>query len=125
MTDRKRLIEVIENSTSTVYGGEYGDEVMEPELDIDEKSIERIADSVLEDGWIRPACKVGDTAYFVIEDKYDIYVSEEKITDVSTRGFMTGTDYDFTPYSEVNKSVFFSMPEADKAVDDILNKIKI
>lgn len=56
-----------------------------------EECREKIADAILADGWMRPPCKVGDTAYFLIEDTVagKKYISPEPITDVCTKGFYT------------------------------------
>ena len=50
-----------------------------------------LADAILADGWMRPPCKVGDTAYFLIEDTVagKKYISPEPTVDVCTKGFYT------------------------------------
>ena len=47
MTDKERLVELIEESTGVVYGGEYGDEEICPQIDIFDEEIERIADHLI------------------------------------------------------------------------------
>ena len=47
---REKLIELIEESTGCTYGGEYGDEVVENEIDISYSEIERIADHLIANG---------------------------------------------------------------------------
>ena len=45
-------------------------------------SADYIADSLLDDGWIRPPCKVGETVYYIHEthwdENYKDYIKSEK-----------------------------------------------
>lgn len=51
MLDLKdKLVEIIEEGTGVVYGGEYGDEEICPLIDISEEEIERIADRLIAHG---------------------------------------------------------------------------
>ncbi len=74
MTDRERLVDLI------AAGGYHRDWA------------EMAADRILEDGWSRPLCKVGDTIYAVLYDTYTKkkwYVSEEGVTEVGINGCWT------------------------------------
>ena len=84
--------------------------------------VERIADYFLANGVIVPPfkVKVGDTAYFVIEDTVagEKYISPEKVVDICTKGFYTSghadsdENGDLWLWSDVDKMVFFSETEA-------------
>ena len=56
MTDRDRLIELIEQAEGLKNN--------------DFPSVEEIADYILADGWIRPPCKVGDIVYTLCGERY-------------------------------------------------------
>ncbi|MBR5782890.1 MAG: hypothetical protein IKY33_01540 [Clostridia bacterium] len=86
---------------------------------------ESVADHLIADGIIAPPCKVGDTAWFVLEDDFPVhkwYLSPEPVTEVCSRGFfVSGYVNDendmsnYTPWTQVGDEVFFS-EEAAKAV---------
>lgn len=66
--DKRKLVALIEESVGCVYGGEYGDEVVENEIDISDSEIERIADYLLANGVVVPcepdnACLLQPHAY--------------------------------------------------------------
>ncbi len=71
-------------------------------------------------------CKVGDMAYFLIEDTiptHHWYISAEKITEVCSMGFFTSAFYpaendfgNYIPYSELGNDVFLSKEAAEKAI---------
>ena len=64
---KDRLIELLKNITSTHY---EGDEIVVPEMDIDDKDINRIADHLLDNGVIvLPNLKYGQTVYLVYKNK--------------------------------------------------------
>lgn len=83
---------------------------------------ERVADHLLANGAIVPPfkVKVGNTAYFVIEDTVvgKNYISPEKVVDICTKGFYTSghadsdENGDLWLWSDVGKTVFFSEAEA-------------
>lgn len=83
-----------------------------------------LADHILADGWIRPPCKVGDIACFLIEDKVigKKYISPEPITDVCNKGFYTSghadsdENGDLWLWSDVGRIVFLSKEEAEEAL---------
>lgn len=70
MTDRERLVELIELSVppSSSHWAEV------------------IADELLADGWIRPPCKVGDTLYRIIKMSTGI---DRKIINTKSGGIIT------------------------------------
>ena len=69
-------------------------------------------------------CKVGDTAYFLIEDKVvgEKYINPEPITDVCTKGFYTSghadsdENGDLWLWSDVGGIVFHTKEEAEEAL---------
>lgn len=73
-------------------------------------------------------CDVGDPVYFIIEDTNETYISEDRITDVSTKGFFCSSTVgendndDFYPYSDVGVSAFFDKAEAEQALKARDNK---
>ena len=86
---------------------------------------EAIADNLLiEGGIIVPPYKVGDTAYFLIEDKVagEKYISPEPITDVCTKGFYTSghadsdENGDLWLWSDVGGIVFLDKTKAEEAL---------
>lgn len=54
---RDRLIEIIRNSHCVDIWNHYTDDFKDP------NPIYELTDAILEDGWIRPPCKVGDAVY--------------------------------------------------------------
>ena len=68
--------------------------------------------------------KVGDTAYFVIEDTVigKNYISPEKVVDICTKGFYTSghadsdENGDLWLWADVGKMVFFSEAEAKEVL---------
>ena len=73
---------------------------------------------------IVPLCKVGDVAYFLIEDEVagGKYISSEPITDVCTKGFYTSghadsdENGDLWLWSDVGGIVFFDKEEAEEVL---------
>lgn len=82
-----------------------------------EKNI--IAKHLVENGVFAPPCKPGDKAYFVIEDTKEVYVSEEPITDVSTKGFFVNGDGELNLYESIGKTVFLNPDDAEKECQKI------
>ena len=84
----------------------------------------KLADHLLANGVIVPPCKVGDTAYFLIEDKVagKKYISPELITDVCTKGFYTSghadsdENGDLWLWSDVGGIVFLDKAKAEEAL---------
>lgn len=104
----------------------YGNDDPEENLNLTEENSKRfaagIAEHLVKNGVLIPRCKVGDTAYFVIEDLSEIYITEEKITDVSTKGFFTTEEMAFNSYKDVGEDVFFSRKEAEVKRDERIAK---
>ena len=69
-------------------------------------------------------CDVGDPGYFIIEDTNETYISEDRITDVSTKGFFCSSTIggcdsdDFYPYSDLGEIAFLNKKEAEIAVKE-------
>lgn len=89
-------------------------------------SPENLADYLIADGWIRPPCKIGQPVYFVCEDDEDYFISENRVTDVSSKGFFV-SNYDppqddlgyFELYEVIGDTAFFNKEEAKKKLKEI------
>lgn len=114
MTDRDRLIELLEQakekakgtlgSMNNGFGAWY-------------------ADYILADGWIRPPCKVGDKVYRIFNG--EIY--EHKVSNIIYRGLQSRWQIDCIPfmayvYDEIGKTVFLTKEEAEEKLTEL--KIK-
>lgn len=66
MNERERLIELLNDVTSTQY---EGDKIIRSEMDINDEDINCIADYLLANGVIVPPCKVGDKIYLIVEKR--------------------------------------------------------
>ena len=106
MTQREKLIELLENAPAAPNG---------------ERNVASIADHLLENGIIVPPCKVGDTLYSIVEGIDQIFVGEVYegffgrygIAFRSTRkGYLA---LSFTE-EDIGKTVFLSREEAEKAL---------
>lgn len=106
MTQREKLIELLENAPAAPNG---------------ERNVATLADHLLENGVIVPPCKVGDTVYSIVEGIDQIFVGEVYegffgrygIALRSTRkGYLT---LSFTE-EDIGKTVFLSREEAEKAL---------
>lgn len=72
----------------------------------------------------KPPIKPGDTIYWVLEDRGELYVSRDRVVDVATRGFFVpefaGGDIespcDFVPYDAIGKECFLTREEAEAAL---------
>ena len=115
---RDRLVELIKCNlcTDAVDNGDF----IEVKVNAEE-----IVDHILDDGWIRLPCKVGDMVYFIIEDdvtEEGKYISKQQINDVSTKGIFVSASFSeencecFVPYSEFGKSAFHTEEEAERAL---------
>lgn len=85
-----------------------------------------VAEYLAARGVIAPPCKVGDKAYFIIEDEQfkEKYISAEPITEVGSKGFWTSGSYipsddmtNFEPWETLGKTAFLSYEEAEKAIE--------
>lgn len=88
---------------------------------------EVIAGHLLENGVIVPPCKVGDTVYFILEDKMvegGFYVTPaHTVTEVGSKGFWLSSFVpaeddmsDFYLWEEIGKTVFLTREEAERAL---------
>lgn len=111
--ERKRLVELIEN----FFEEEIGASFVKGFLD-------KFADNILDDGWMRPPVEVGQTVYQVTRD----FISEFRVrfieiatcgnlflhTDLISGIILTGEVF---PESEIGKTVFTSREDAVKALE--------
>ena len=87
---------------------------------------ELITDELIKNGVFVPQCKVGDVAYFVIQDTVagTKYISPEVVVDVTTKGFYTSghsddnENGDLWIWSDVGVLVFFDKAQALEMVGD-------
>lgn len=86
-----------------------------------EKGAEKIEEAILKSKRVSVLpenCGIGDTVYFVIKDFDRCYIEEEKIIDVSKRGFFIASTEDvedvgeFIFFSEIGKTVFLNLEDA-------------
>ena len=73
MTERDKLIKLIENSYCVDIWDHYNDDFKEP------NPIEVLADQILADGWTKPICKPGDTVYVIRQNNCGADVVSEGI----------------------------------------------
>ena len=122
MTDRERLVELIRGKTC-------GNNACIPFLDCEkcgnfplaDKDVDRLANHILADGWMRPPCKVGTTVYCIIdgfdtvaEGRVRFYTvhKDSIIYEVAINGYYAQqyTNKDF------GYKIFFTREEAEKAL---------
>ena len=85
-----------------------------------------IADHLIENGVIVPLCNVGDTVYVVCEDDEGNFISENKVTEVCSKGFFVSS-FDppqddmggFELYEEIGKTIFFSKQRAEHKLKEL------
>ena len=111
--DRNRLVELIDN----FFEKEIGASFVKGFLD-------KFADNILDDGWMRPPVKVGDKTFLLLEKfngKYDIVesecwrISQHKWGDVYSMYFdwdAIGNSLEFES-NDFGKTVFTSREEAE------------
>ena len=112
MTDRDRLIELINHKQCYGSPVEYG---------VKSVSNETIADYLIENGVILPPCKVGDKVYF---DTYlhgdSVGVQSHKVINVkyviTTEPSKGGIGAEIPDYA-FGKTVFLTREEAEKALE--------
>ncbi len=73
-------------------------------------------------------CKIGDAVYFVCEDDDDYFISENKVTDVSSKGFFVSN---FNPpqddlgsfelYDVIGKDAFLCKESAEQRLKEVEN----
>ena len=122
MTDRERLVKLIRDKTC-------GNNACVPFLDcekcgnfpLSDKDVDRLADHILADGWMRSPCKVGDVVYGVfegdvLEDEIILIEITQTATYLSTctERYMWINGY---LYSEMlDQILYFTREEAEKAL---------
>ena len=124
---RDRLIELLNSASSTRYYD--GDKIAEPEIDIDDNDIIRIADYLLENGVIVPPCKVGDKVFFVDiiydeegEEKLGMSIGEVVSFSMQKKGlwmychYEDGLTYWHKIDEELGITLFLTREEAEQAL---------
>lgn len=102
-SERKRLVELIK-------GGQP------PFNPLNEVCIDKLADHLLDDGWMRPPVKVGQTVYIVAQISQIIV--ETKVIGVWTYGDRCNiiTDQGIILMNAIGKTAFTSREDAEKAL---------
>lgn len=127
MTDRERLIELIEEFGNDIA---FCDICKRPDSDCDGCRNERFADYLLEHGVIVLPCKVGDTLWYISKfgEKVikPIKVTNIELNDCRELGYgylsfnygETSLQYG-TIFSNIGKTVFLTREEAEKALEEV------
>ena len=104
MTDRERLIELLE------------DTLHEWESDVSVQTLTEIAEHLIENGVIAPPCKVGDTIYQT--DGVRIYTSTiYEITYTANKVIFVTENVVFDERA-INNSIFLTREEAEQALKE-------
>ena len=119
---RKRLVEVLKKAPlcNKAFDLQYSD-----------GTIEKVADYILADGWMRPPCKVGEKVYYFSRRPLNLSVQantvyEATVVRIVTTGLGTSlviqihNEYGCTEIPDINKwneEVFASREEAEKALE--------
>lgn len=123
MTDKERLVEVLKKAPlcNKAFDLQYSD-----------GTIEKVADHILADGWIRPPCKVGDVIYKVMDLEsvhrqiLEVKVLKITIGDTISIDFKTVKNYRYRYGScsvdDFGKTIFWSREEAEKALKGDVDK---
>ncbi len=117
-SERKRLVELLSQFERTCPENCTGLEKSCTQCVLEQK-----ADHILDDGWMRPPVKVGQTVYQVTRD----FISEFRVRfiEIATCGnLVLHTDLisgiihtgELFPESEIGKTVFTSREDAEKAL---------
>ena len=84
---------------------------------------EYLADSILNDGWIRPPCKVGDKVYYpsglydrVFEKTVDEILLNENESD---KGYYIHFASTYMPFENIGKTVFLTKAEAEQKLKEM------
>ena len=109
MTDRERLIELLE------------DTLHEWESDVSVQTLTEIAEHLIENGVIVLPCKVGDVVYGFHGEK-TILPMVAKWIETNTDGWCIAAQYTpmaprFYRFSDFGKTVFLTREEAEKALE--------
>lgn len=122
MEQKEKLVEVLSqyfnigdsyfyNLTRTKSAFSMGTMSFNDFEEFDDEIISDIADCILEDGWIKPPCKVGDTVYYIAGQKIYKAICHAITLQPSLQIHLYDYDGDNARYSV--KDVF-STPEAAK-----------
>ena len=110
MTDRDRLIELLE------------DTLHEWECDVQSETLSQIAEHLIENGVIVPPCKVGDTVYVIYNNKVTIgkVDSLDVVIEESDTSYVAGVKF-FDRITMIKGfsfglNVFLTKEEAEKAL---------
>ena len=76
-----------------------------------------IADFLLDDGWIRPPCKVGDTVYYIAGNK--VYKSKCHAITLQPTMQIHLYDYDGDNARYSTKSVFLTKEQAEQKLKEL------
>jgi hypothetical protein len=109
---RDRLIELITKSGCVDTWNHHTDEFKEP------NPIDKLADAILADGWIKPPCKVGDVVYEVTSNVQN-NIKESKVVAlvIATDGEIgIKTDYSFPLTRKIGRLLFLTREEAEQAL---------
>ena len=87
MTDRERLVEVLKKAP--LCNKDF-------DLQYSDGTIEKIADHILADGWMRPPCKVGEWIWYVYRNEINKAKVEEINYSASKHGHYS---YNFSIYA--------------------------
>lgn len=121
MTERERLIQLLQSSHCVELWNHNTDDFIEP------NPIEKLADHLLANGVIVPPCEVGDTVYFPAETDcecepyvdvgtvFAIGIDERHTLWISVR-YESGLKYYHTS-DDFGKTVFLTREEAEKALE--------
>lgn len=123
MTERERLIELLEDVSCTQY---KGDIIVHSEMDIDNEEINRIADYLLANGVVVPLCNVGDKLYNICTTPWLYGVIEYTVDAIQIHTYGGEIYYASTKVSkerffkeDVGQTVFFKKEEAEKALEEM------
>jgi hypothetical protein len=119
MTDRERLIELLNGVLSTE----------------DDTPTETVADYLLANGVIVPPCKVGDWIWYIRNDKVNKAKIEESVYSASKHGYFSD-DWRFHAYNfskkeeitfwkdNIGKTVFLTKSQAEEALKNEQEKLR-
>lgn len=116
---KERLVELIKSSSQYITE--------------QDSLVERIADYILSDGWIRPPCKVGDIVYEVVA--HFSYIIPCEVVGFHIGNFPTLNGHKRKPYlvcydktsrllrhiplDKLGKTAFFKIEEAEKKLEEM------
>ena len=117
MTERDKLIQLIQDSNCVDYWNYYTDDFKEPD------PVQTLADYILEDGWVRPPCRLHQTMWGI---SWNNRIDECKVSgltqkvDGSWKIRLTNLHYKGVfeiTVDDIGKSVFWTKEEAEKEIN--------